>query len=90
MRGECLQLVAAVTELVVAQLLYLQWVDPRLPTYVYLNSTGTSRADGETVRFPSHPCLLVPLHESSPCCHWEDAKDTGDRWNHFSKCWLNV
>ncbi|CAI7906464.1 unnamed protein product [Closterium sp. NIES-53] len=42
-------LVPAVTELVIAQLLYLQWMDPRQPTYVYLNSTGTSRADGETV-----------------------------------------
>ncbi|KAJ7538579.1 hypothetical protein O6H91_11G055200 [Diphasiastrum complanatum] len=42
-------LVAAVTELVIAELLYLQWLDPRQPTYVYINSTGTSRADGETV-----------------------------------------
>lgn len=42
-------LVPAVTELVIAQLLYLQWVDPRLATYIYINSTGTSRADGETV-----------------------------------------
>ena len=44
-----LQLVPAVTELVIAQLLYLQWLDPRSPSYVYINSTGTSRADGETV-----------------------------------------
>ena len=43
------QLVPAVTELVIAELLYLQWLDPRQPTYVYINSTGTSRADGETV-----------------------------------------
>lgn len=42
-------LVPAVTELVVAELLYLQWLDPRQPSYVYINSTGTSRADGETV-----------------------------------------
>ncbi|KAL2621688.1 hypothetical protein R1flu_001893 [Riccia fluitans] len=42
-------LVPAVTELVIAELLYLQWLDPRQPSYVYLNSTGTSRADGETV-----------------------------------------
>jgi ATP-dependent Clp endopeptidase proteolytic subunit ClpP len=42
-------LVPAVTELVIAELLYLQWLDPRQPTYVYINSTGTSRADGETV-----------------------------------------
>ncbi|KAG6541004.1 hypothetical protein Mapa_017577 [Marchantia paleacea] len=42
-------LVPAVTELVIAELLYLQWLDPRQPSYVYINSTGTSRADGETV-----------------------------------------
>jgi ATP-dependent Clp endopeptidase proteolytic subunit ClpP len=42
-------LVPAVTELVIAEFLYLQWLDPRQPTYVYINSTGTSREDGETV-----------------------------------------
>eukprot|EP00270_Netrium_digitus_P007943 TRINITY_DN2334_c0_g1_i1.p1 TRINITY_DN2334_c0_g1~~TRINITY_DN2334_c0_g1_i1.p1 ORF type:complete len:359 (-),score=63.32 TRINITY_DN2334_c0_g1_i1:188-1264(-) len=42
-------LVPAVTELVIAELLYLQWLDPRQPSYLYINSTGTSRADGETV-----------------------------------------
>ncbi|KAG0630649.1 hypothetical protein M758_1G194200 [Ceratodon purpureus] len=42
-------LVPAVTELVIAELLYLQYADPRQPIYVYINSTGTSRADGETV-----------------------------------------
>uniref|UniRef100_A0A7I4AJ01 ATP-dependent Clp protease proteolytic subunit n=1 Tax=Physcomitrium patens TaxID=3218 RepID=A0A7I4AJ01_PHYPA len=42
-------LVPAVTELVIAELLYLQYADPRQPIYVYINSTGTARADGETV-----------------------------------------
>ncbi|XP_002979404.2 ATP-dependent Clp protease proteolytic subunit-related protein 3, chloroplastic [Selaginella moellendorffii] len=42
-------LVPAVTELVIAELLYLQYSDPTLPIYMYINSTGTSRADGETV-----------------------------------------
>eukprot|EP00271_Cylindrocystis_brebissonii_P013161 TRINITY_DN32775_c0_g1_i1.p1 TRINITY_DN32775_c0_g1~~TRINITY_DN32775_c0_g1_i1.p1 ORF type:complete len:365 (-),score=73.12 TRINITY_DN32775_c0_g1_i1:513-1607(-) len=42
-------LVPAVTELIIAELLFLQYTDPRQPIYVYLNSTGTSRADGETV-----------------------------------------
>eukprot|EP00245_Coleochaete_scutata_P004900 TRINITY_DN1797_c1_g1_i1.p1 TRINITY_DN1797_c1_g1~~TRINITY_DN1797_c1_g1_i1.p1 ORF type:complete len:355 (-),score=63.72 TRINITY_DN1797_c1_g1_i1:278-1342(-) len=42
-------LVPAVTELLIAQLLYLQYLDPRQPIYVYVNSSGTSRADGETV-----------------------------------------
>lgn len=43
------QLVPAVTELIVAELMYLQWMDPKQPIYIYINSTGTTRDDGETV-----------------------------------------
>ncbi|KAG0574541.1 hypothetical protein KC19_VG270200 [Ceratodon purpureus] len=43
------QLVPAVTELVIVELLYLQYTDPRQPIHLYINSTGASRADGETV-----------------------------------------
>lgn len=43
-------LVPAVTELIVAELLYLQYKDRTKPIYLYINSTGTTRADGETVR----------------------------------------
>ena len=39
----------AVTELVVAELMYLQWMDPKEPIFLYINSTGTTRDDGETV-----------------------------------------
>ncbi|KAE8675405.1 ATP-dependent Clp protease proteolytic subunit-related protein 3 [Hibiscus syriacus] len=42
-------LVPAVTELIVAELMYLQWMDPKQPIYLYINSTGTTRDDGETV-----------------------------------------
>ncbi|XAR49133.1 Endopeptidase Clp [Bertholletia excelsa] len=42
-------LVPAVTELVIAELMYLQWMDPKEPMYLYINSTGTTRDDGETV-----------------------------------------
>ncbi|KAE8677701.1 ATP-dependent Clp protease proteolytic subunit-related protein 3 [Hibiscus syriacus] len=42
-------LVPAVTELVVAEVMYLQWMDPKQPIYLYINSTGTTRDDGETV-----------------------------------------
>ncbi|WOK96111.1 ATP-dependent Clp protease proteolytic subunit-related protein 3, chloroplastic [Canna indica] len=42
-------LVPAVTELVIAELMYLQWMDPKQPIYMYINSTGTTRDDGETV-----------------------------------------
>ncbi|CAN1210368.1 ATP-dependent Clp protease proteolytic subunit [Tumidithrix helvetica PCC 7403] len=44
-------LVAAVTELIVAELLYLQYDDPEKPIYIYINSTGTAREDGEPVGF---------------------------------------
>ena len=44
-----LQLVPAVTELIIAELLYLQYRDRTKPMFLYINSTGTSRADGETV-----------------------------------------
>ncbi|XP_072983811.1 ATP-dependent Clp protease proteolytic subunit-related protein 3, chloroplastic [Typha latifolia] len=46
-------LVPAVTELVIAELLYLQWMDPKQPIYLYINSTGTTRDDGETVGMES-------------------------------------
>ncbi|XP_073104960.1 uncharacterized protein [Elaeis guineensis] len=42
-------LVPAVTELVIAEMLYLQWMDPKQPIYPYINSTGTTCDDGETV-----------------------------------------
>jgi ATP-dependent protease ClpP protease subunit len=47
--GVLLQLVPAVTELIIAELLYLQYKDRTKPIFLYINSTGTSRADGETV-----------------------------------------
>jgi len=44
-------LVPAVTELIVAQLLYLQYEDPEKPIKIYINSTGTSSYGGEPVGF---------------------------------------
>lgn len=40
-------LVAAVTELVVAQLLWLQYDNPEKPVYLYINSGGTISEDGQ-------------------------------------------
>lgn len=42
-------LVPAVTELIIAELLYLQYRDRKKPIFMYVNSTGATRADGETV-----------------------------------------
>jgi len=40
-----------VTELIVAQLLYLQFEDREKPIYMYINSTGTSWYGGEAIGF---------------------------------------
>ena len=48
-RASLLQLVPAVTELILAEMWYLQIDDDRKPINLYINSTGTTRADGETV-----------------------------------------
>lgn len=44
-------LVAAVTQLIIAELLYLQYDDPEKPINIYINSTGTSSYSGEPVGF---------------------------------------
>ena len=36
-------LVPAVTELIVSELLYMQYTDPQKPCYIYVNSTGCQR-----------------------------------------------
>ena len=40
-----------VTELIIAQLLYLQFDDPEKPIYLYINSTGTSWYGGDAIGF---------------------------------------
>lgn len=44
-----LQLVPAVTELMVAELLYLEKQGASLPVEMLINSSGTTRQDGEIV-----------------------------------------
>ncbi len=44
-------LVPAVTELIIAELLFLQYDDPDKPIKIYINSTGTSNYGGEPVGF---------------------------------------
>ncbi|TQE13896.1 hypothetical protein C1H46_000527 [Malus baccata] len=43
-------LVRAVTELIVAELMYLQCMDPKQPIYIYINSTGTTSDDDKTLK----------------------------------------
>jgi ATP-dependent Clp protease protease subunit len=44
-------LVPAVTELIIAELLYLQSDDPEKPIKIYINSTGTSGYSGDPIGF---------------------------------------
>ncbi|RWR94166.1 ATP-dependent Clp protease proteolytic subunit-related protein 3, chloroplastic [Cinnamomum micranthum f. kanehirae] len=46
-------LVLDVLELVTAELLYLQWMDPNQPIYLYINSSGMTSDDGKTVAMES-------------------------------------
>ncbi|KAJ1699388.1 hypothetical protein LUZ63_007900 [Rhynchospora breviuscula] len=45
----CLPLVPVVSELIIAELLYLQGMNPHEPIYLYINSTGTAGDNGEPV-----------------------------------------
>ncbi|MDB9314725.1 ATP-dependent Clp protease proteolytic subunit [Spirulina sp. CS-785/01] len=45
------QLGVDVTELIIAQLLYLQFDDPEKPIFMYINSTGTSWYGGDAIGF---------------------------------------
>ncbi len=49
--AELKERVGNITELIIAQLLYLQFDDPEKPIYFYINSTGTSWYSGEAVGF---------------------------------------
>ena len=49
----------AVTELIIAELMYLQWENPKDPVYLYINSTGTTRDDGERVSTVLIPYTVV-------------------------------
>lgn len=51
-------LVPAVTELIVSELLYLQYTDAKKPCYIYINSTGCTRADGEVVGFETEATAI--------------------------------
>eukprot|EP00184_Porphyridium_aerugineum_P008143 CAMPEP_0184692424 /NCGR_PEP_ID=MMETSP0313-20130426/907_1 /TAXON_ID=2792 /ORGANISM="Porphyridium aerugineum, Strain SAG 1380-2" /LENGTH=258 /DNA_ID=CAMNT_0027150251 /DNA_START=59 /DNA_END=835 /DNA_ORIENTATION=- len=52
-------LVPAVTELIIAELLYLQYSDPDKPIYMYINSTGTSNPDGSNAGFETEAFAIA-------------------------------
>jgi ATP-dependent Clp protease protease subunit len=46
-----MSLVPSVTELILAELLYLQFEDASKPIYMYINSTGTTKDGKKLVRW---------------------------------------
>lgn len=54
-----MSLVPAVTELMLAELLYLQYDNPTRPIYMYINSTGVAVSGAR--------CLWLPCVEGEAC-----------------------
>ena len=52
-------LVPAVTELIVAEFLYLQYENSEKPVFMYLNSTGTSNPDGTSAGFETEAFAIA-------------------------------
>lgn len=66
----CLQLVPAVTELVISELLWLNYSNPEKPVYVYLHSIGSQTPDGQAVGFDTEAyAILDTLAYIRPVIH---------------------
>lgn len=55
------QLVPAVTELVVSELLWLNFHNPEKHIYVYLNSMGSQQPDGQSVGFEAEAYAILDM-----------------------------
>lgn len=63
-------LVASVTELVISQLLWLNYADQEKPVYVYVNSTGSQTEDKQAVGFETEAyAILDTLNYIRPDVH---------------------
>ncbi len=54
-------LVPAVTELIIAELLYLNYEDTTKPITMYINSSGTTTADGRSVGFETEAFAIADV-----------------------------
>lgn len=54
-----MSLVPAVTELILAELLYLQYDNPTRPVYMYINSAGVTVSSLPLIRLLPKMCSLV-------------------------------
>jgi ATP-dependent Clp protease protease subunit len=64
------QLGVDVTELIIAQLLFLQFDDPEKPIYMYINSTGTSWYGGDSIGFETEAFAICDtINYIKPAVH---------------------
>eukprot|EP01025_Chloroclados_australasicus_P005199 TRINITY_DN1149_c0_g1_i4.p1 TRINITY_DN1149_c0_g1~~TRINITY_DN1149_c0_g1_i4.p1 ORF type:complete len:346 (+),score=37.06 TRINITY_DN1149_c0_g1_i4:44-1081(+) len=54
-----MNLVPSVTELVISELLWLNYNTPEKPVYVYINSTGSQTTDGQVVAFENEAYAIL-------------------------------
>lgn len=54
-----LQLVPSVTELVISELLWLNYDKPEQPVYLYINSVGSQTPDGQVVGFETEAYAII-------------------------------
>lgn len=54
-----MQLVPAVTELIISELLWLNYSSPEKPVYVYLHSIGSQTPDGQAVGFDTEAYAIL-------------------------------
>ena len=57
-------MVSAVTELIVAELLYLNYESPSKPVTLYINSPGTVNAQGQAVGFETEAFAIADCNEA--------------------------
>lgn len=62
-----LQIVPAVSELIMAELMYLNYVDPMQPALMYLNCPGTANAAGEPVGLESEAMAIYDCMQYVSC-----------------------
>ncbi len=53
------QLVPAVTELIISELLWLNFSYPEKPVYVYIHSIGSQTPDGQAVGFDTEAYAII-------------------------------
>lgn len=63
--GMCL--VPSVTELMLAEFLYLQYEDAEKPIYMYINSTGTTKVGAAAPPMAIHDCCYTKSMAACAC-----------------------